>query len=324
MKAVAMSINSLSLNLANTVAAQAAKPTAATERRAHPTSAPAEATGCEQRRPGGQQNRLAQAMMSALRELGIGNQAARAPAANATSGSPAAVASTQGATAEGVTGDGTTTAASVADVAAQVASEPAATVQAAVVQFAHELLQALRQSGGSTSADGGSDRVRGEHGGHRHHHGHHDRRGHGYGDMSQRLEALAQTLGAQAPAATALGSQPGPAVSSSISTPLAVTAEQTDSPVQASATGAPAQSPSVAAEPATTTVPVDNSQTNPLLRAFSTLFNALKPQSTAAGSETDMVSKLRMFLHTLAQTLQPDAMYNVQTPQVGGLLNITA
>ncbi len=292
-----MSITSLSLNFVNTYAAQSAKPAAAAERPA--PAAPAEATRCDEQRPAPRQNRLVQAMMLALRELGLGDQAAPAPAAPAApvaTGSAAVAASAQSGGVKIVTTHAASAATSGADTSALTdapaaapqahpAAEPAPTLEAAVQQFAHELFRALRQVGRGGSSDEGAGRVEAEGGHKRHpgqshrHHGQQGLRGQGYGDMSQRLQALSQTFGA--PAAGG------------------------------------------AAEPAATTGPVANSAKNPLLEAFSTLFGALKPQS-AAVPEMGMADKLRMFLHTLAQAIRPEAMSSIQTPQLGGLVNVTA
>ena len=62
---------------------------------------------------------------------------------------------------------------------------------------------------------------------------------------------------------------------------------------------------------------------NPLLEAFSKLFSAIKPQG-AGMADTDMSSKLRTFLQTLAQAMRPETMATIQTPQIGGLMNVTA
>ena len=337
-----MSITSLSLTFVNTYAPQSARPAAPAERQA--PAAPVEAQSCEEHRPAGRQNRLVEAMMSALRELGFGSQSA-ASSAGATPASSAAASGVQASPAEAVTTDEAAAASTVsnasavqADAAAteaQPAAEPAATVESAVHQFAHELFRALRQVGRGEGSDEGSGRVEGD-GGHRHSHGHHGWRNQGYGDMSQRLDALSQTFAAQLPAPAASGEQAPAAVSSSISITLTIQDGQADSPVEALTTAAPAaKAVTAAAEPAkaanlavatdvaaaTTSAPTPAK--NPLLDAFSKLFNALKPQS-AATSGTDMSDKLRMFLHTLAQAIKPESMSSIQTPQVGGLINVTA
>ncbi len=130
----------------------------------------------------------------------------------------------------------------------------------------------------------------------------------GYGNLSQRLEALSQTVAAPATAATpAAAPAPTPSVDA---TPAAA-------PVAAGTTP-PA---------ASIAVPVATAAKTPLLDAFTKLFNALKPaatDTTAATPATDMSEKLRQFLQSLAQALAPDTSGSVQRAQLGGLVNLTA
>ncbi len=280
-------ITALSFSFVSLYASSAAKPAAPAERPA--AAAPAETHACgSKQRAGGRENRLAQAMMSALRELGIG-----AVATDATT--PAATAATTATTAAAPAASGT-------DAAAPASTEPAA---AAVVQFAHALFQALRQGGGANASSGDDDRrVQGDraHGHHHHeqHHHHLYRRGEQrerYGDLSQRLEALAQTFGTSTPAATT-------------------------GPVQA---GASAASGAVPAAPTVT-----SARQHPLLEAFTKLFNALKaPEAAGAATaatstDADLSGKLRLFLHTLAEALRPDALDGAPAAPVGALVNVTA
>jgi len=266
---------SLSFTIVNTYAPQSAPPAAAVERKT-PAVQDNDA-GCEHKRPPSRQNRLADAMMSALRELGFGATAPAASAAITTTATPAKA-----------------DAASAADASGRVES--------AVQQFAHALFQALRQGGsGSKNSEEDSGRVAGQ----RHH-----RRGEGqgYGNLSQRLEALSQTVAAPATAATpAAAPAPTPSVDA---TPAAA-------PVAAGTTP-PA---------ASIAVPVATAAKTPLLDAFTKLFNALKPAATdnmAATPATDMSEKLRQFLQSLAQALAPDTSGSVQRAQLGGLVNLTA
>ena len=334
-----MSITSLSFTFVNMYAPQTAKPAVATGRQG--PAAQSETKSCEDHRPAGRQNRLAEAMMSALRELGFG--AAPAPAAATGADSSAAVARAQGNTAQAVAtdeamaaaaGSGATTpvdkapatteaASEPAAAATEGASEPAVTVESAVHQFAHELFRALRQVGRGEPAEPGSGRIDGE-GGRRHHHGHHHSwRREGYGDMAQRLDALSQTFAAPAAAAEASDVQPNSAASTSVSITLTVQDGQADSPAEALTTAAPAAATTAAAEPAAASGVAKESAKNPLLEAFSKLFGTLKPQS-AGMSTMDMSDKLRTFLQTLAQAMRPETMSGIQKPQVGGLVNVTA
>ena len=313
-----MSITSLSFTFVNTYAAQSARPAAVTERKTAP--APADDKTRDEPRPAGRQSRLVQAMMSALLELGFGGPAAPAAPAGASTGSSATAASAvKGSAASSASGASTQTGATTGTTETP-ASNPSANVESAVYQFAHELFQALRQSGrGNSSSDEGSGRVEGE--GH-HRHRHHDRQGHGYGDISQRLEALAQTFGAQVPATAAGDAPASPAAPASLTVTLTVDDGSADTPAPASASASATPAPA-----ATPIAAVVTSAKNPLLEAFSKLFNALKPQSTSsttAPSDTDMAQKLRQFLHTLAQAVAPDAMSSVHSAQFGGLVNVTA
>jgi hypothetical protein len=343
-----MSITSLSFTLATTYAPQSAAPAAAPERKTAPVASDDDASGVQ--RPAGRQNRLVQAMMSALRELGFGSAAAPAAgtsttAAAASAATPAAGASpgnaaTTAATAAPATATPTPGTAATATTAttAAVSAADAASVESAVHQFAHALFQALRQGGGGAPASGdGNGRVEGE-GHHRHHH--HHREGHGYGDMAQRLEALSQTVGTPAaapttpaaaaanaaPAAAATNAAPAsPVASSSLSVTLTVDDGRSDATTPA--TPAPpvaTPAPVVVSDPATAPAATSKIATNPLLDAFSKLFKVLKPQPADAVTETAMADKLRSFLHTLAQAMAPDAMGSVQSAQTGSLINVTA
>ena len=206
-------ITSLSFTFVNTYASQPAKPAAATERPA--SSEQAEKSSCGENRAAPRQNRLVEAMMSALRELGFGSPAA-APAADATPAAPAAATAatpaqsdvavatniaTPAATAtdaaaatatQATSATDSTTAVAATDSSApaavtDAAAKPAVSVEAAVHQFAHELFRALRQVGRGDSSDQESNRIDGD-GGRRHHHGHNGWRSEGYGDMAQRQQ----------------------------------------------------------------------------------------------------------------------------------------
>ena len=294
-----MTVTSLSFTLVNTYAPQSAKPATVAERKTPPV--PSDDSACGEKRPASRENRLVQAMMSALRELGFGGTAA--PAAMASAGTAAPVAPGGGAvTSAAIPVTASTAAATPASTTtatpAEVlsAADSSATVESAVHQFAHELFQALRQSGdGNLSSDGDSGRGEGHH-----RHRHHEAHGHGYGNMAQRLEALSQTFAA--PAAAAAATDTKASAPAATSTSLSVTLSVDDG-----SAAAPAK--------------------NPLLEAFTRLFNALKPPTTstpAASAETDMAEKLRQFLHSLAQAVAPDAASGMHRAQPGALVNVTA
>ncbi|MDP3823371.1 MAG: hypothetical protein Q8R33_18035 [Burkholderiales bacterium] len=281
-----MTVTSLSFTLITTYAPQRAQPATGAQSKAPPVHD--DDAGCEHKRPASRQNRLADAMMSALRELGFGaTAAAAAPAAGTPAASSAAAPATPSATATPATSE------------AASAAKASSSVESAVQQFAHALFQALRQSGnGKKDSDDDSGRVAG-HGHHRHHH--HHGQGHGYGNLSQRLEALSQTAGTPTPGATTAAA-----------------------PASAAGTPAAASTTPVATPIVTPVAPVAK---NPLLDAFTKLFETLKPANTGTAASTpatDMAEKLRQFLHTLAQALAPDTMGSVQRAQVGGLVDVSA
>ena len=319
-----MTVTSLSFTLVSTYAPQSARPVTMVERKTPPVQS--DDAACGEKRPASRENRLVQAMMSALRELGFGGTAAPA---STTAAAPAATAATPAATpstaATATTPAATSaTATTAAPAEASSAADSSATVESAVHQFAHELFQALRQSGsGRAASDGDSGRVEGGEGRHHHHHRHHEAQGQGYGDMAQRLEALSQTFAAPTTAAAAamtdtkaVAAEP---TGTSLSVTLSVNDGSADAPASASATPA--------ATATTTTAAAAAPAKNPLLEAFTKLFNALKPpvaSLAAASSETDMAEKLRQFLHTLAQAVAPDAASGMHRAQPGVLVNVTA
>lgn len=346
-----MSVTSLSFTFVNnTYTAPSAKQTAPVERGAPAEKAHQHPDG--ESRPAGRPNRLVEAMMSALRELGFGNEASQPAPAAAPASAPAAATSTAAdAAAALATGEGsaaTALAQSAAASATNIRSEltdsaaantesaeaPQVSVESAVRQFAYELFNALRQTGRGESSERGSARIDGD-GGRRHHGG----RREGYGDMAQRLNALSQTFAAPA-AVAAPGATP---VSTSISITLTIqngVVQQNGaarSPAEAVTTNAavaesaePGEVAAVAdasdageALPATPSAATTAQQVarNPLLDAFSQLFGALKPQA----AQTDMGDKLRTFLQTLAQAMRPESMnHGMPMPQVGALVNLTA
>ena len=296
-----MTVTSLTFTIVNTYAPQNAQPAPAVERKTPPVQT--DDSDRATKRPESRQNRFADAMMSALRELGLGGTVApAAPAPATTPITPAA--STPPATPATTTEAPAPTATPTAGTA-----DSSASVESAVQQFAHALFQVLRQSGsGQREADDADGSVKG-HGHPRHHH--HDE-GRGYGNLSQRLDALSQTFGTPAVAAAA------PARSAA-ATHLSLALTVTDAP--AAMVGA---TPTAATGAATISAgPLAAPARNPLLDAFTNLFNTLKPATTGA-TATDMAEKLRLFLHTLAQAVAPDTMGSVQRAQVGGLVNVTA
>jgi hypothetical protein len=322
-----MSITSVSFTFVNMYASQsAARPVAAG--RVSEQAAPLPAShDHESHRHIGRPNRLVQAMMTALRELGVGGQGA---AAATPTGASAAVPVAEAATpmAAAAANDPTAVVLSAGDVpvSAAVASagESKTDVESAVYQFAHELMKALRP-GGDAEAGGHGRRVEGEHGGHRHHHhhrmhghhGHHGWRREGYGDMSQRLEALAQRYAPQQPEeAAALPSAASASVDSTMNEGVAAVPQPPA--MDAASDARPAADAAVAL--ATPQV----AATNPLLEAFTKLYSALQPQAARTMSEADMGDKLRVFLQSLAQALRPEGFAAPAPQPVGGLIDLAA
>jgi hypothetical protein len=284
--------------------ADPAKATAQTS--AAPTAAPApppdralEADGDRDgdRRSAGPTNRLAQAMMAALHAIGL--DAPAAPPEAASAGSTAPRTTPGGAAPPAQAGEAPAAAAGPAVLSAPAASPAAAataeTVASAVYQFAHELYAALRPAGRAESSRHGQEHEGGEVR-RQESHGEHGWKSKGYGDIAQRLDALAQRLMQPAPAASAAGGSP---------------------PVSTSP-------PAVVAASATPTNPVPNAAANPLVEAFTKLFNALQPQGTAP-TQTDMTTKLGVFLKALAGSLSPAAASGgTQALPVGGLIDVKA
>ena len=313
-----MSISSLSFTfVSNLYQPAGAAPVAATDRRAAPAASPV-GQGDEPRGRG-PPNRLVQAIMTALREMGLG-AAAPAPAAPAVPTAAGSTAATSTGATSPTTNTTTTTTAptqATSSITAPVpvtgTATPAASAEAvasAVHQFAHELFVALRPAGAGHGSNDAPGRRDGEVG-HKGHHGHHGWKASGYGDIAQRLDALAQSL-APATGTTPVGDRAAlPASSVSITITL-----------QEDASAAPAVDgalPTTASTTGAATAPVRN----PLLDAFSTLFNAIKPPGTPA-TDVDMTASLRTFLEALATALRPESASSSPAPAVGSLLNLSA
>ncbi len=296
-----MSVNALSSNFFNRSAAPAATPVAATHCAA--AAVPAEAPRHEEHRPGGGPNRLVQAIMMALRQLGVGVPAAPAPAAT----TPAAALETAPATTlTASAGPASAPAQTQAAAAGQaVSTAPSTNLAGAVDAFAHALFQALRHG---ADASHGDSRRNETHDGQRDHHddghGHRHSAHRSYGDIAQRLQALALSLSTPAPGTAPAAPQPSATTPAPVQTP-------------------PADAPATAAA-ATSSAAVSSVPRSSLLEAFSNLFTVLQPAGTAPTDEADMSAKLRLFLQTLAQALQPDAGHGEQVPQVGSLVNVRA
>ena len=310
-----MSISSLSFTfVSNLYQPAGAAPVAATDRRAPPAASPV-GQGDEPRGRG-PQKRLVQAMMTALQEMGLG-AAAPAPTAPTAPTAAGSTAATSAGAASPTTNTTAPTQASspiTAPVPVTGTATPATSADAvasAVHQFAHELFVALRPAGAGHGYNDAPGRRDGEvgHKGHHGHHGHHGWKASGYGDIAQRLDALAQSL------APATGTTP-------VGDRAALPASPVSIPLQEDASAAPAVDgalPTTASTTGAATAPVRN----PLLDAFSTLLNAIKPPGTGA-TDVDMTSSLRTFLEAMATALRPESAGSSPAPAVGSLLNLTA
>lgn len=277
-------LTSLSINFS--VFNASVQPTSTTERPVRPVE-----HHDDDDRPRMRETTLVSAMMTAFRALGIGQAAPTATATTGTSTPAASGASTvpaSGSTA-GTTGTAGTT-------STATATAPASdTLEKAVNEFAHALSVMLRRQGRGEHSEG-------EHDGERTHgyEGHGQR---GYNGLVQRLEQLAQSLGAATPAVSAST----PAASGA----AASTSTDPTNAVPVTTTGTPATNANSAS-----TVP--GRHLNWLLSAFSHVLSFLQPAASTADSTTastdatantaaSATDKLKLFLTTLAQTLNAGA-----------------
>ena len=303
-----MSITSLSLTFFSfSGAAPAPAPVAGASPAANdPVAMPSQACGSSGHGHG-RRNVLYEAMMAALREMGLTpDPAPAAPVQGVRSPLPPAPATPAAATpappvvavppmqspaATGV----------VAALAVDPATPPAASVEDVVFEFAHALWQAVR--GGERSESGrrhhdGDDRE----GRHRHHghHGHHgDREGfgvsRGYSGLATRLESLAVRHDSGAAA-----------VNAAAVVPAAQAATPTES----------------AAVPAIQT-PVAPAPASALSQAFDAMMSVLRSLNPSAPSADSASPTLASFLHSLARGLGADRA----TPALSGVgivINISA
>jgi hypothetical protein len=315
-----MSITSVSFTFISAylpVASSSAEPAkATTQASAAPTAAPvsppsraSDADGDRDgdRRTAGPASRLAQAIMTALHAIGLDAPATPPKAPGAGSTAPP---STPGGAAPPA----------AAGEAPAAAAGKAPSVASAVYQFAHELYAALRPAGRGDGSGEGREHGRGE--GHRQaSHGEHGWKSQGYGDIAQRLDALAQRLTQATSAASPAGG------STPVSTSIVVAVKDGAPPAQPTEVAAkmPATAaPATGAANATPTNPAPNDAMHPLVEAFTKLFNAVQPQGTAP-TETDMTAKLGAFLKAMAESLSSAATSGgTGALAVGGLIDVKA
>ncbi len=310
-----MSISSISLTFFSMTGAAAAPPRVASTSPAT-NDAPAPATqSCEAHGAGqGRRNVLYEAMMAALREMGLTGDPAPAPApAPGTPPSPPApapipvpapapapAAGSPVPAAPNPTGAGGT---------APAEATPAPSVEEAVFAFAHALWQALRGSeSGRSHGHRHDDDHEGHHGHQRHRHGDGYEMSRGYSGLATRLDALAVRFDASTGAVNAAPA--APASSSAAADPaaaLSVVAPQASEPAGAVVPAA--------ASPATT---------SPLSQAFDAMMRVLRSLNpTAAPSPNSSTPSLPAFLHSLARGLNAERATPAFTG-VGVVINITA
>lgn len=141
--------------------------------------------------------------------------------------------------------------------------------------FAHELVDALRESGGARGPR------------------------HGYDDLAQRLERLAGSLGQSA----ATGAGPGSSISASFtSASLSVTVDANGASASLSLTSVELD---VTQQTSAAGAAADTSGGSPLLAAFRRLLSALQPDAAPAGGAGSAdAGKLSAFLRQLASALR--------------------
>ena len=246
-------------------------------------------------------NTLVAAMMPAMQSLVGASPPGANPAAPATITITITATATATATSNAATPTNATSATSVGPADAPTAAPSRAPVDFKQLThaFAHAIYSALR------GAEDASDSGRGgrpENPGHQGHHGHHGVSKSTYGDLAQRLETLAQSLGST-PTAPA--------------DPVAPTAT-----VPVVPDPAPTGPTTAAPTTPTTAAPADS----PLLSAFKDLLSALAPSTPPSAATADPASaKLAAFLHQIAQSLGLGSSETASdVPASGSLINVTA
>ncbi len=253
----------------------------------------------------------------------------------AVASSTASTPSTAGAAAASTAATSTTAGTAQATPSAEAAAAPAAAPdhEHAMMDFARALMQALRSGFQQGRGDDGEHEGRGRH----HHHHHHGHRG--WGDPAQRVDGLAQRVGA-APA-------PGmPAPDTSVApTPTPSSAVAPAAPASAT-TPAPAPMGDVTLEPAVAgaasaaagsqnavifvaSISIQQTAAAAAASPFGTLLNAFAGLQQAMGkpvaSGDSLRSELSAFLQSLAQRLRGEDPATAEAAtQPGALLSVAA
>lgn len=314
-----MAISSVSLTYFSMVSTPSAStPVGGVAPAANDSPAPKKAS-CDDHEPR-RRNVLFDAMMSALRELGLTRPATTGAAASTgtppTSTSPSS---------PGAASPGAATADAANAATPPATSTPAPTLEDAVLSFAHALWQALRGDEGSRGRGGRHD----DDDDHRRHHHHHGRHGRDYSGLASRIEALAVRIETTAPGATA----PAPgATAPAAGAPVPAVAPRKlpgVDPVPMDAAAATAQTPPAAAvtsaavgaapaSPAAPTAPAKGS----LAEAFAAMLKLLRGGDQPASAPAPETS-LANFLHSLARGLEADRSAPSMSV-VGVMINVSA
>jgi hypothetical protein len=270
---------------------------------------------------------LFRALKDALLEM---TRSALPAVASSTASTPstagAAAASTAAATS---TTAGTAQATPLAEAAAAPAAAP--DLEHAMMDFARALMQALRSGFQQGRGDDGEHEGRGRH----HHHHHHGHRG--WGDPAQRVDGLAQRVGA-APAPgmpapdTSVAPTPtpssavAPAASASATTPAPM-GDVTLEPAVAGAASAAAGSQNAVIFVAS--ISIQQTAAAAAASPFGTLLNAFAGLQQAMGkpvaSGDSLRSELSAFLQSLAKRLRGEDPATAEAAtQPGALLSVAA
>jgi hypothetical protein len=300
----------------------------------------AEAPQHADRGPAGRPHVLFKAIVSALKEIGLGSAPAPTDNAVPVATTAAAASAEPGSSATPASGDS----------AAPEGGAATGRIHDAVLAFANALAQALRGESGAAPAEGSGqgDGAAVEHG-ERHHHPflrheirqerreerrqerREDRRAgddgvRAYAGLADRLEALAAAVKPDAGTGTA----PAPAASAS---PAAPSSEPVVAPAPAAPAAAAAADPvaasssaggSAAATSGDATPPAASTPVaHPLFDAFKELLSALKANAGSATPVKDAATELAAFLHALSQALQPSGAAPARM-HAGMLIDMTA
>ncbi len=298
-----MAISSVSLTYFSMVSTPSASASVGSVAPAANDQAVAKKASCDDHGPS-RRNVLFDAMMSALRELGLTKPAA--PGGGSTTGAS----TTAAPAANGTDAGAASPAPAAADPAANAtpASTPAPSLEDAVLSFAHALWQALRGDEGSRQRRGGDDDHH-----HHHHHGH--GRGHGrdYSGLASRVEALAVRIETAAPGAAPATTPPA---STTPKLP-GVDPVPMDAAAQAVAT-----TPATAVAPSAAPVAPQAPNKGSLAESFAAMLKQLRGGDQPAGAPAPEAS-LVSFLHSLARGLDADRSAPSMTV-VGVMINVSA